>query len=116
MRGLEREISKLCRKAVKQLLLDKSLKHIEINGDNLHDYLGVQRFDYGRADNENRVGQVIGLAWTEVGGDLLTIETACVPGKGKLTYLRFARRSDAGVYSGGVNGGSCACGKTGDQP
>ncbi len=87
MRGLEREISKLCRKAVKQLLLDKSLKHIEINGDNLHDYLGVQRFDYGRADNENRVGQVAtGLAWTEVGGDLLTIETACVPGKGKLTY------------------------------
>lgn len=52
VRGLEREISKLCRKAVKQLLLDKSLKHIEINGDNLHDYLGVQRFDYGRADNE----------------------------------------------------------------
>jgi ATP-dependent Lon protease len=86
VRSLEREISKLCRKAVKQLLLDKSLKHIEINGDNLHDYLGVQRFDYGRADNENRVGQVTGLAWTEVGGDLLTIETACVPGKGKLTY------------------------------
>ena len=82
----EREISKLCRKAVKQLLLDKSLKHIEINGENLHDYLGVQRFDYGRADSENRVGQVTGLAWTEVGGDLLTIETACVPGKGKLTY------------------------------
>ena len=78
MRSLEREISKLCRKAVKQLLLDKSLKHITINGDNLHAYLGVQRFDYGRADNENRVGQVTGLAWTEVGGDLLTIETACV--------------------------------------
>ncbi len=86
VRSLEREISKLCRKAVKQLLLDKSLKHIEINGENLHDYLGVQRFDYGRADSENRVGQVTGLAWTEVGGDLLTIETACVPGKGKLTY------------------------------
>ncbi|HBC2545626.1 TPA: endopeptidase La [Enterobacter cloacae] len=86
VRSLEREISKLCRKAVKQLLLDKSLKHITINGDNLHAYLGVQRFDYGRADNENRVGQVTGLAWTEVGGDLLTIETACVPGKGKLTY------------------------------
>ncbi|SQC05609.1 DNA-binding ATP-dependent protease La [Klebsiella pneumoniae] len=58
VRSLEREISKLCRKAVKQLLLDKSLKHIEINGENLHDYLGVQRFDYGRADSENRVGQV----------------------------------------------------------
>ena len=57
VRSLEREISKLCRKAVKQLLLDKSLKHITINGDNLHAYLGVQRFDYGRADNENRVGR-----------------------------------------------------------
>lgn len=81
MRSLEREISKLCRKAVKQLLLDKWLKHIEINGENLHDYLGVQRFDYGRADSENRVGQVTGLAWTEVGGDSLTIETACVPAR-----------------------------------
>ena len=86
VRSLEREISKLCRKAVKQLLLDKSLKRIEITGENLKDFLGVQRFDYGRADSENRVGQVTGLAWTEVGGDLLTIETACVPGKGKLTY------------------------------
>ncbi|MFO6485197.1 S16 family serine protease [Escherichia coli] len=113
MRGLEREISKLCRKAVKQLLLDKSLKHIEINGDNLDDYLGVQRFDYGRADNENRVGQVTGLAWTEVGGDLLTIETACVPGKGKLTYTGSLGEVMQEVYSGGVNGGSCACGKTG---
>ncbi len=86
VRGLEREISKLCRKAVKQLLMDKSLKHIEINQDNLKDYLGVQKVDYGRADTENRVGQVTGLAWTEVGGDLLTIETAAVPGKGKLSY------------------------------
>ncbi|MDK3109366.1 endopeptidase La [Providencia rettgeri] len=86
VRGLEREISKLCRKAVKALLMDKKLKHIEINADNLKDYLGVRRFDYGQADTENRVGQVTGLAWTEVGGDLLTIETACVPGKGKLTY------------------------------
>lgn len=86
VRSLEREISKLCRKAVKTLLMDKKVKHIKINGDNLKDYLGVQRVDYGRADIENRVGQVTGLAWTEVGGDLLTIETACVPGKGKLTY------------------------------
>lgn len=82
VRGLEREISKLCRKAVKQLLMDKTLKHIEINQDNLKDYLGVQKVDYGRADTENRVGQVTGLAWTEVGGDLLTIETAAVPVKG----------------------------------
>ncbi|MDC9592306.1 endopeptidase La [Xenorhabdus sp. IM139775] len=86
VRSLEREISKLCRKAVKALLMDKRLKHIEINADNLKEYLGVQRVDYGRADTENRVGQVTGLAWTEVGGDLLTIETASVPGKGKLTY------------------------------
>ncbi|WP_340619710.1 endopeptidase La [Xenorhabdus siamensis] len=86
VRSLEREISKLCRKAVKALLMDKQLKHIEINADNLKDYLGVQKVDYGRADTENRVGQVTGLAWTEVGGDLLTIETASVPGKGKLTY------------------------------
>lgn len=87
VRGLEREIFKLCRKAVKQLLFDKLLKYIEINGDNLYDYFGVQRFDYGRADNENRVGQVIGLAWTEVGGDLLIIEIVCVSGKGKLIYI-----------------------------
>lgn len=86
VRSLERELSKLCRKAVKSLLMDKTIKHIAINDDNLKKFLGVQRFDYGRTDRENRVGQVIGLAWTEVGGDLLTIETASVPGKGKLTY------------------------------
>ncbi len=86
VRNLEREISKLCRKAVKEILLDKSLKTIVINQDNLADYLGVQRFDYGKADDENRVGLVTGLAWTSVGGELLTIETASVPGKGKLTY------------------------------
>lgn len=86
VRNLEREISKLCRKAVKKLLLDPSLKSITINQENLKDYLGVQRFDYGLVHQENRIGQVTGLAWTEVGGDLLTIETAAVPGKGKLTY------------------------------
>ncbi|AWK14511.1 endopeptidase La [Candidatus Fukatsuia symbiotica] len=86
VRGLEREISKLCRKAVKKLLMEKPLKQIEINGDNLKDFLGVQKVDYGRADTENRIGQVTGLAWTEMGGDLLTIETASVPGKGKLSY------------------------------
>ncbi|MBT0719051.1 endopeptidase La [Rosenbergiella epipactidis] len=86
VRSLERELSKLCRKAVKALLLDKKLKHITINAENLSEYLGVQRFDYGRADEKNRIGEVTGLAWTEVGGDLLTIETASVPGKGKLSY------------------------------
>ncbi|WP_440053563.1 endopeptidase La [Pseudoalteromonas sp. T1lg65] len=86
VRNLEREISKLCRKAVKNILLDKSVKQVVINQDNLEDFLGVQRYDYGRAEDGNRVGQVTGLAWTEVGGDLLTIECAAVPGKGKLTY------------------------------
>jgi len=86
VRSLEREISKLCRKAVKAILLDKSLKKVVINQDNLADFLGVQRFDYGKADDENRVGLVTGLAWTSVGGELLTIETASVPGKGKLSY------------------------------
>lgn len=86
VRSLEREISKLCRKVVKTLMMDKSIKHITIRADNLKDFLGVQRFDYSRAEGENCIGQVTGLAWTEVGGDLLTIETACMPGKGKLTY------------------------------
>ncbi|WP_077338101.1 endopeptidase La [Pseudocolwellia agarivorans] len=86
VRSLERDISKLCRKAVKAILLDKKLKSVVINQDNLSEYLGVQRFDYGKADEQNRVGLVTGLAWTSVGGELLTIETASVPGKGKLTY------------------------------
>ncbi|HDR1828221.1 TPA: endopeptidase La [Pasteurella multocida] len=86
VRSLEREISKICRKAVKNLLLDKKVKSLKVNAANLHDYLGVKRFEFGRADTQNRVGEVTGLAWTEVGGDLLTIETASVLGKGKLTY------------------------------
>lgn len=85
VRSLEREISKLCRKVVKAILLDKSLKSVVINQDNLSEYLGVQRFDYGKAENNNQVGQVCGLAWTEVGGDLLTIEAASIVGKGKTT-------------------------------
>ncbi len=85
VRGLEREISKICRKAVKNILLDSDVKSVTVNMDNLKEYLGVQRFDYGRADENNRIGQVTGLAWTEVGGDLLTIETEAMPGKGKLT-------------------------------
>ncbi len=85
VRNLEREISKVCRKAVKNILLDKNLKTVKVTMDNLKEYLGVQRFDYGKADESNRIGQVTGLAWTEVGGDLLTIETQSMPGKGKLT-------------------------------
>ena len=86
VRGLEREISKICRKAVKNLLVNPKVKSIIVNSDNLHDYLGVKRFEFGKADTQNRVGEVTGLAWTEVGGDLLTIETASVGGKGKLTF------------------------------
>jgi ATP-dependent Lon protease len=86
VRSLEREISKICRKAVKNILLDKSVKKVVVSAENLSDYLGVQRFDYGKADKNNQIGQVTGLAWTQVGGDLLTIETAAVPGKGKTTF------------------------------
>lgn len=86
VRNLEREMSKLCRKAVKSILLSKSKDKVVINADNLESYLGVQRYDYGKAEDGDRVGLVTGLAWTEVGGDLLTIECAAVPGKGKLAY------------------------------
>tara|TARA_Y100001960_G_scaffold94705_1_gene102009 strand:- start:680 stop:2959 length:2280 start_codon:yes stop_codon:yes gene_type:complete len=85
VRSLEREISKICRKAVKNILLDKDLKTVTVTMDNLKEYLGVQRHDYGKAEDSNRIGQVTGLAWTQVGGDLLTIETEAMPGKGKLT-------------------------------
>ncbi|MGR5422976.1 endopeptidase La [Vibrio sp. PNB22_4_1] len=85
VRNLEREISKICRKAVKNILLDSSLKSVTVTMDNLKEYLGVQRHDFGKADDSNRIGQVTGLAWTQVGGDLLTIETESMPGKGKLT-------------------------------
>jgi ATP-dependent Lon protease len=86
VRNLEREISKIGRKAVKQLLLKPSEKTISISSKNLDAYLGVRRFRYGKAEESNRVGQVTGLAWTEVGGELLTIEAAVVAGKGKLTH------------------------------
>ncbi|MBU2979117.1 endopeptidase La [Alteromonas sp. C1M14] len=85
VRNLEREISKICRKAVKDILLSKSNEQVVVTQENLKDYLGVQRFDYGKADKDNQIGQVTGLAWTQVGGDLLTIETTAVPGKGKMT-------------------------------
>ena len=85
VRNLERELSRLCRKAVKTILLDKSITKVTINQDNLSDFLGVQRFDYGKAEEANQIGQVTGLAWTEVGGDLLTIEATNVAGKGKIT-------------------------------
>ncbi len=86
VRNLERELSKISRKAVKQLLLNPAEKTVTVESDNLDDYLGVRRFRYGKAEESNRVGQVTGLAWTEVGGELLTIEAAVVAGKGKLTH------------------------------
>jgi len=87
VRNLEREVAKIGRKAVKQLLLEKKdQKQIAITPRNLDKYLGVRRFRYGKAEDQNRVGQVTGLAWTEVGGELLTIEAAVVPGKGKLQH------------------------------
>ena len=86
VRNLEREIAKICRKAVKQLLLEPETKKVVVTAENLDKYLGVRRFRFGRAEEANRVGLVTGLAWTEVGGELLTIEAAVVPGKGKLIY------------------------------
>ena len=85
VRALEREISKICRKVVKTLLLKKSDKKISVTGKNLDKYLGVRRFNFGIAEKQNQVGQVTGLAWTEVGGELLTVETVAVPGKGAIT-------------------------------
>ena len=85
VRGLEREISKICRKVVKALALKDRNKKVMINPRNLGNYLGVRRYSYGVAEKNNQVGQVTGLAWTEVGGELLTIETAVLPGKGKTT-------------------------------
>jgi len=82
VRGLEREISKICRKVVKELLSTRESKKIIIDEDGLETYLGVKRFRYGQAEEHNRIGQVTGLAWTEVGGELLTIEAALVNGKG----------------------------------
>ncbi|MGQ9724505.1 MAG: endopeptidase La [Tepidimonas sp.] len=84
VRSLEREISRICRKVVKGLLLGKMSKPVTVTPDNLADFLGVRKFTYGRAEQQNQVGQVVGLAWTEVGGDLLTIEAAIMPGKGNI--------------------------------
>ncbi|MDD5180039.1 MAG: endopeptidase La [Gallionellaceae bacterium] len=85
VRGLERELSKICRKVVKALLLKGRDSKVTVNARNLDKYLGVRRYSYGIAEKLNQVGQVTGLAWTEVGGELLTIETAVLPGKGKTT-------------------------------
>jgi ATP-dependent Lon protease len=83
VRSIEREISKICRKVVKSLLLAKKSSRVQVTSKNLDKYLGVQRFTFGIAEKDNQIGQVTGLAWTEVGGELLTVEAAAVPGKGK---------------------------------
>lgn len=85
VRSLERELSKICRKVIKGIQLKKMTPKVVVTPDNLNDYLGVRKFNYGRAEQQNQVGQVVGLAWTEVGGDLLTIEAAMMPGKGVIT-------------------------------
>jgi ATP-dependent Lon protease len=84
VRSLERELSKICRKVVKGLQLKKMTPKVVVTAENLNDFLGVRKFNYGRAEQQNQVGQVVGLAWTEVGGDLLTIEAALMPGKGNV--------------------------------
>ena len=85
VRSLERELSKICRKVVKGIQLKTYTGKVTVTEDNLNDLLGVRKYDFGRAEKANQVGQVVGLAWTEVGGDLLTIEAALMPGKGVIT-------------------------------
>lgn len=84
VRSLEREISKICRKVVKAIQLKQVSDKVVVTEENLNDYLGVRKYSYGQAEKQNQVGQVVGLAWTEVGGDLLTIEAAVMPGKGNI--------------------------------
>jgi ATP-dependent Lon protease len=85
VRALDREIAKICRKVVKSLLLSKKPSKVTVSSRNIEKYLGVRRYTFGIAEKNNQVGQVTGLAWTEVGGELLTIEAARLPGKGKMT-------------------------------
>ena len=85
VRSLERELGKICRKVIKGIQLKKMTGQVLVTPDNLNEFLGVRKFDYGRAEKNNQIGQVVGLAWTEVGGDLLTIEAAIMPGKGLIT-------------------------------
>jgi len=86
VRNLEREIAKICRKVVKELLLRTDGRKINVTPRNIEKYLGVKRFRYGRAEARDQIGQVTGLAWTEVGGELLSIESTVVPGKGRLIH------------------------------
>ena len=85
VRSLEREISRICRKAVKGIQLKQMQAPVQVTAQNLAEFLGVRKFTYGRAEKDDQIGQVVGLAWTEVGGDLLTIEAQTMPGKGNVT-------------------------------
>jgi ATP-dependent Lon protease len=85
VRGLEREISKVCRKVVKEHQLSNSQEPVQVEGEGIEQYLGVRKYSFGRAEEQDQVGQVTGLAWTSVGGELLTIEGVSVPGKGRVT-------------------------------
>ena len=84
VRSLEREVSKICRKVVKALVMSKKGERIQVTAENLDKYLGVRQYSFGVAEKENQIGQVTGLAWTEVGGELLTIESVVMPGKGNI--------------------------------
>ncbi len=86
VRGLEREIAKICRKVTKKLVLDGELSQVEVSSEGIDEYLGVRKFSFGLAEEEDRIGLVTGLAWTSVGGELLSIESAVISGKGKQTY------------------------------
>ncbi len=86
VRGLEKEISKICRKSVKKITINKRYKSIKINPKNLKKYLGIRKYDFEKIKKENPIGQVTGLAWTETGGEIITVESICIHGKGKLIY------------------------------
>jgi ATP-dependent Lon protease len=111
VRSLEREIAKICRKIVKAIQLKQVTDKVVVTEDNLNDYLGVRKHDYGQAEKENQVGQVVGLAWTEVGGDLLTIEAAVMPGKGNI--IRTGQLGDVMKESVEARARSCAAGSSG---
>ena len=115
VRSLERDISKICRKVVKSLVIQKGSAKLVVDAGNLDKYLGVRRFSFGVAEKENQIGQVTGLAWTEVGGELLTIESSCSARQGQGADDRQARRSDAGVDPGGAVGRQEACPLAGDR-
>ena len=109
VRGLDRELAKICRKVVKSILTKKKeARTITVNAKNLDKYLGVRKYTYGIAEKENQIGQVTGLAWTEVGGELLTVEAVKRARQGQHRHHRQAGRGDAGVDQGRHLGGARA--------